>query len=96
MEKYSHEDFQIVLPYGHEETCRLLNTFGRRVQNGERFADGDMVMGIYEDCPIRLKRVRETGRYVLRLIVPDQNNRFPEDPLCSKDYINQLLPMFEF
>ena len=61
----------------------------------ETFHDGDMVSGIYEDCSIRLKKVRETGRDVLRLIIPDKHNRFPEDENCMEPYRHQELEMFE-
>ena len=54
-----------------------------------------MVSGIYEDCGIRLKKVRETGRDVLRLIIPDKHNRFPEDENCMEPYRHQELEMFE-
>ena len=54
MKKYHHLDFQMVLNLPQEHICYLLNTLGRRVQNGETFHDGDMVSGLYEDCSIRL------------------------------------------
>lgn len=54
MEKYHHMDFQMVLFLPPEEIGRILNTLGLRVQAGERFHDGDLVSGIYEDCDIRL------------------------------------------
>ena len=54
-----------------------------------------MVSGIYEDCGIRLKKIRETGRDVLRLIIPDKHNRFPEDENYMEPYRHQELEMFE-
>ena len=49
-----------------------------------------MVSGIYEDCGIRLKKIRETGRDVLRLIIPDKHNRFPEDENYMEPYRLQI------
>ena len=49
-----------------------------------------MVSGIYEDCGIRLKKIRETGRDVLRLIIPDKHNRFPEDENYMEPYRHQI------
>ena len=95
MEKYHHLDFQMVLNLPQEHICYLLNTLGRRVLNGEIFHDGDMVSGLYEECSIRLKKVRETGRDVLRLIIPDKYNRFPEEESCMEPYRHQKLDMFE-
>ena len=91
MEKYDHMDFQIVLSLLPEEIGRILNTLGKRVQNGERFKAGDYVSGIYLDCDIRLDAFEETGRQVLRVIIPDQNSHFPEHNTCLSPYSLQLL-----
>ena len=95
MERYGHLDFQMVLNAPPQEISYLLNTTGMRVRDGEQFAPGDMVHGLYEDCGVRLDLFRETGRKVLRLIIPDSDNRFPEDPLCKEPYKYQILRMFE-
>ena len=68
------------------EIGRILNTLGLRVQEGERFQAGRYVSGIYADCDIRLDEFRETGRNVLRAVIPDRQNRFPEDPQCEEPY----------
>lgn len=91
MEKYYHMDFQLVLALPVEEIARILNTLGLRVQAGERFYNGDMVSGIYEDCDVRLDEYEETGRTVLRVIIPDRYNIFPEDRRCMSAYRVQLL-----
>lgn len=95
MEEYNHLNFQVVINFPAEHYCYLLNTIAMRVKNGELFQDGDMVSGLYTDCDIILKKVRETGRDVLRLIIPDKHNRFPEDPSCMAPYKYQELNMFE-
>ena len=95
MAKYQHPDFQLVLNLPQEHICYLLNTLGMREQSWDTYHDVDMVSGIYEDCSIRLKKVRETGRDVLRLIIPDKRNRFPEDENCMEPYRHQELEMFE-
>lgn len=91
MEKYHHMDFQMVLFLPLEEIGRILNTLGLRVQAGERFQSGDMVSGIYEDCDVRLDAYEETGRTVLRVMIPDKYNIFPEDERCMLVYRLQLL-----
>lgn len=91
MECYGHPDFQLVLDLPTQEIGRILNTFGLRVQNGERFHAGDLVSGIYDDCDVRLDEFEETGRTVLRVVIPDGRNRFPEDPNCNARYRIQLL-----
>ena len=91
MENYNHQDFQIVLNCSQEEIMRILNTLGLRVKAGERFKDGDYVKGIYEDCDVRLEAFEECGRTVLRVVIPDKYNRFPDDDACTGAYLLQTL-----
>ena len=95
MEDFGHLDFQVVLNIKPAEIGYLLNTMGERVRDGERFQSGDMIKGLFLDCDVRLDLFRETGRDVLRLIIPDGDNRFPEYPLCKAPYIFQTQKMFE-
>lgn len=91
MERYAHLDFQLVLALPPQEVMRILNTMGLKVQAGERFKGGDMVAGIYEDCDVRLDAFEETGRKILRVVIPDKYNIFPEDDRCMDIYRLQLL-----
>lgn len=91
MGKYGHKDFQIVLALPVTEACRVLNSLGCRVQAGEQFKTGDYIAGIYTNCDIRLDEYEETGRNVLRVIIPDRDNRYPEHPACMYPYSLQLL-----
>lgn len=91
MENYNHLDFQVVLNLGPKEVGRILNTLGLRVQAGEKFKDGDMVKGIYEDCDVRLTAFAEADRKVLRVVIPDQLNIFPDENGCAWPYTNQTL-----
>ena len=91
MEAYDHKDFQVVLNYNPGIIGYILNTLGERVRNGEKFKHGDLVEGIFLDCPIRLDEYEETGRTVLRVIVPDKNNVFPDEEGCMEGYKIQLL-----
>ncbi len=92
MEQYGHLDFQVVLLLPACEIARILNTMGLRVQNGEHFQAGDYVSGIYEDCQVRLDAFEETGRTVLRVVIPDKYGVFPEDENCMETYKLQQLP----
>lgn len=95
MSRYSHPDFQMVLATAPHEIGRILNSFGLMVQNGYRFTDGEYVTGIYEDCAVRVQMFWETDREVFRVIIPDRNNIFPEDPNCEEPYCYQLLKTSE-
>lgn len=91
MEKYGHPDFQLVLALPIREIGRILNELGFRVRAGERFKAGDMVSGIFEDCHVRLDEFEESERKVLRVMIPDACNRFPEEEQCGDPYKLQLL-----
>ena len=90
MAKYNHPDFQLVLSLPDEEIGRILNTLGLHVQAGERFHNGDLVEGIYLDCPVRLQEFEECDRTILRVVIPDKHNRFPEDTNCEYPYTLQI------
>ena len=92
MGKYGHLDFQMVIHTNPKLMGYVLNEFGLRVQSGQQFKAGDMVEGIFLDCPVRLDEFDECGRKVLRVIIPDGKNRFPEDPACDYPYSFQLIP----
>lgn len=89
MEKYSHQDFQLVIAYSNQEIGRILNTFGLWVQEGRKFKAGEYVKGIYEDCAVRLDEFEESGRKVLRVVIPDKHNIFPDDNKCEYPYCIQ-------
>ena len=90
LNKYNHPEFQLVLDMGMEEGMRILNTLGLRVKAGERFKAGDLVKGIYVDCDVRLEEFNDVNKKVLRVIIPDKNNYFPEDERCIDVYLLQL------
>lgn len=92
MERYGHLDFQVVLELPPNDIGFILNSLGLRVQAGEKFKDGDLVSGIFEDCDVLLNLFEETGRNVLRVIIPDNNNIFPDDDRCMDVFKLQLLP----
>ena len=91
MERYRHPDFQMVLDLGPQEIARILNTFGYAVRSGSRFHSGQYVAGIYKDCAVKLQEYKECDRTVLRVIIPDRQNRFPDDRGCELPYLMQLM-----
>lgn len=92
LDKYGHQELQLVIHMTPENIGYVLNTLGLRIQAGEKFEAGQLAEGIFLDCPVRLDEFVETGRKALRVIIPDEKNRFPEDPACSYPYNYQLVP----
>ncbi len=93
MDKYGHQEFQMVLMIGPELICYILNELGLRVQAGERFKDGDSVSEIIKDFDIRIKEVAVDEKKLLRVVLPDPENRFPGDEQCAEYYNQQHYPM---
>ena len=90
MGKYNHLDFQIVLAMPPELIGHLLNDLGLRVQAGQKFKDGDVIDDLLANGYLmRLVEVEETGRNVLRVLIPDENNHFPGDKECHYPYNRQ-------
>lgn len=83
MAGYNHRDFQLVLDVGPNSTGFTLNALAERVRNGEIFADGEVVEGIYQDSSIKLALAKEGGREVFRVLIPDENGRYPGDEGCK-------------
>ena len=94
MEQYGHLDFQLVLPLVPKQIALILNTICLEVQNGKKFSPGTYCGEVFS-CAFRLELHKETGRDILRLIIPDPKFRFPEDPLCEEPYKFQTQRAFE-
>lgn len=88
--EFHHIDLQLALPFNPQIAGEILNCLGTMIANGSDFRSGDIVEGILVDCPLALKTFRETGRSVLRVIVPDVNRKFPWDEGCDEVYKKQL------
>lgn len=85
-------EFQMVLDGGEQEISYVLNEIGRRVKSGERFAPGDKVSGIYDDCSVRIeKNLDENGNEVLRVVIPDMNGNYYDEENCDYPYSMQFL-----
>ena len=95
LDKYGHLEFQCVLNIGQSMIMYILNSLGLRVQSGEKFKSGDSVSEIIKDYDIRLKEVESDGKKLLRVILPDANNKFPDDEGCEPIYSLQGLPIEE-
>lgn len=92
LSKYGHPELQMVLHMPPEDIGYVLNILGMRVQSGEQFHAGQLVEDIFVDCPVRLDAFEAYGKQLLRVIIPDEKKRFPEDPDCSYPYNHQLVP----
>lgn len=93
MFRYKHPEFQLVLQLEYKLLLYSLNSLGLKVQAGRKFQDGDLVDELFEGYQAQLKEIEEDGKKILRVIIPDPNNRFPDDPKCQLEYSYQALPI---
>lgn len=76
---WGHTDFQIVLNVGQKTISSIFWEFADRVKAGEVFHGGMLVDKIIKKYAVKLDQNTETGRDVLRVLLPDADGRFPGD-----------------
>lgn len=93
LEKFGHPELQLVIGYSDPYLiCYILNTLAAMVEDGQKFTDGQLVEGIFEDCPVRMDLNKDCEDVeVFRVVIPDRNNRFPEEEKCEYPYTMQVL-----
>lgn len=73
--------------------------WGMKVRDGEGFKPGDRIKDLYLDCEVELREKLDVdGVPLLRLVIPDKQNRWPEE---SADYpynmqILSTIALYEF
>jgi len=82
-------DFQIVLPIKPEIAHGIIWNLVEQINNSRTFKDGELVEGIIQNYPIKLKKAKEVEREVLRIILPDEKSLFYGDDGCSPLYAYQ-------
>ena len=89
-ETWGHLDFQIVLRLDPRTAHGLFWTLADRVKAGETFEAGkdydEVAAAPYK---VRMVEAQETGRKVLRVLIPDANNRLPGDEGVDPHYAIQ-------
>lgn len=88
---FSHPDFQMVLPIDPKITQQLFNILVELVKNGETFEEGKDYENVIENFSVQFKEFREDNRKVLRMILPDENGKMPNDIECDALYKKQYL-----
>lgn len=91
LDEYDSLELEINLSIPQKLGMYIINTIGLRIANGEKFKDGDMVDEVV-NCllPIRETSGIHSNDKHLRIIIPDENFKFPWDEGCNLEYINQI------
>ncbi len=90
VENLSHTDFQIVLKLDDELIQTLFHSIIENIKGGYTYYEGRSNK-VIEDLEVEFKKFQEDGREVLRLIIPDQDGRFPNEEGCSEPYNKQYV-----
>lgn len=93
LEKYLGNEVEISIPVNHQTAMMLLNTVGNEVVYGDyklklnhrNFELFNMPVYFFE-LPSTLDKTKN----ILRLVIPDPNNKFPWDNDCDYYYQQQL------
>jgi len=93
-ENLNHIDIQIVLKMDDEIIRMLLHSIIENIKGGYTYYEGRSTK-VIEDLEVEFKKFEEDGREVLRLIIPDQEGRFPNDESCSEPYNKQYVDFNE-
>ncbi len=90
-EKYNHLDFQIVLNLHPNIISAIFHNIVDLVKAGERFHDGQEATAIIQNFKVKLFEATESGRKVLRIILPDKHGNLDKntmEELYAKQYNN--------
>lgn len=89
LENFNHRDFQIVIPVDQGTGHSILSDLVERVKRGERIQVDKKYSDVIQDFDVYFSLQKEMDRYVLRMILPDPNGKFPEDEGCDPFYQKQ-------
>lgn len=79
---FGHPDVQLVFPLDKPTCMDIVSQVAQRLKNGERLEAGKVYRGILgNDYDISLIDATESGRHVLRLILPDVKNQLARKKL---------------
>ena len=89
-ESFNHMDLEIVLPINPNIANSVLHGMVESIKEGESFEDKTISDRVIRDYNVQLVKVTDGKRDLLRVILPDENGRFPSDDDCAEVYKNQL------
>ncbi|MBQ8997150.1 MAG: DUF4262 domain-containing protein [Clostridium sp.] len=89
-ENYNHMDLQIALGVHPAIINPVLDGVANQIKNGVTFEDKLVSDRVIQGFDVQLVKVKFGSRELLRIILPDENGKFPSDKDCADGYKNQL------
>lgn len=87
---FGHTDFQIVLPLQQQLAHRLLIDLVERVKRGEQIVPEKRYNDVIHNFDVYFVKKYEGTRIVLRMILPDDQGKYPGENGCKPIYNEQL------
>lgn len=88
-ENYNHADLQITCPLPPKTAHSILAEIVHNVKLGERYKEGRNSR-IIRNFDVELKEYMESGRKVLRILLPDTKGVLPTEQGCDPKFMYQL------
>lgn len=90
-ESYGHQDIQVVLPIDPGKIHRIVSDIVWLVKDGRKFHAGEIAEGVIKGLNVSFVEAEESGRMVLRLILPDKNGELLASRM-DREFAGQYLP----
>lgn len=91
LDKFGHVDLEILFPLTPDAAHAVLASAVEKIKGGTTFGHGQVVVGILnEGFRVKFVGSREGGRPVLRILIPDPQNRLPGEDGCDPFYAAQI------
>lgn len=95
LNKYGSLELEINFPIQQNLAGHILNEIGLKIANGKKYKSNDTIEDIVN---VKLKVIETKGVHsdahgdekVLRIILPDENHKFPWDEGCNPIYQKQI------
>lgn len=83
-EKFDHPDLQIVLPMDGHQANSILHAMVDQIKTGGTFVPDKEYAGVMkEPYTVHVKEATECGRRVMRVMLPDVNNKHQDSPVAD-------------
>lgn len=89
-ENFNHMDLEIALAIHPNLARAVLGGVAEQIKSGEVFEDKLMSDKIIQGYNVQLFKMKSDNRELLRIVLPDENGKFPFEKDCMDGYKNQL------
>lgn len=92
LDAYNHLELECILPVSQDNMVSIINPLIKMIVEGEPLSEGcrrDLLINDYQMYFIEVKDIWDSNKSVLRIIIPDEENKMPWDEGCDSIYASQ-------